>query len=172
MPHPMETTMSAQMLEGPSENDTYTNFAYSMRAKIKRRAPLEILLVEDDPSDVMLTEYALDETYIPHRLHTVVSGEEVLSYLRREDQYANAPVPDLILLDLSLPRKDGFEVLAELTQEATFAKIPIIILTGAQHYQHILHSYSLWLSDYVPKPCSPDKLLETFGKLHSPKKAA
>ncbi len=144
-------------------------FAFSMRAKIKRRIPLQILLAEDDDSDVMLTEHALDETYVPHRLVTVKHGGDVLKYLRQEEPFAHQPRPDLVLLDLNLPQQDGFEVLAELTQEAAFAQIPIIILTGEQHYRHILHSYSLWLSDYVHKPCSPDKLLEAFGKLHSPK---
>lgn len=144
-------------------------FACNMRGKIKRRVPLNILLAEDDESDATLTGYALDETYIPHELHVIKSGDEVLAYLRKQAPFEHATKPDLVLLDLSLPQKDGFEVLAELTQEAAFAHIPIIILTGAEHYRHILHSYSLWLSDYVHKPCSPDKLLEVFGKLHSPK---
>lgn len=146
-------------------------FAFSMRAKIKRHMPIDILLAEDNASDVALAEYALDETYIPHRLRVVKSGAEVLACLRGEPPFDHEPKPDLVLLDLSLPEKDGFEVLAELTEEAAFAQIPIIILTGAQHYQHILNSYSLWLSDYVNKPCSPDKLIEAFGKLHSPKRA-
>jgi len=143
-------------------------FACTMRAKIKRRQPLHILLVEDDPSDVMLTECALDETYIPHELHTVRSGNDALQYLRHEETFADASAPDVIFLDLSLPHKDGLEVLAELTQEASFNHTPIIILTGSQDYRHILTSYNLWLSDYLAKPCSPEKLLEAFGKLHSP----
>ena len=144
-------------------------YACQMRARIKRHQPLHILLAEDDESDVMLTECALDETYITYELHRVADGGEMLRYLRRQEKFVQAPVPDLILLDLSLPKMDGFAVLAELTQEANFKHIPIIILTGSQQYQHVLHSYSLWLSDYVAKPCSPDKLLEAFGKLHSPK---
>ena len=151
--------------------DTSTRFAYSMRAKIKRRTPLHILLVEDDLSDVSLTENALDETYITYALHTVHSGAEALQYLRREDRFTSEPTPDLILLDLSLPHKDGLEVLAELTQETGFVRIPIIILTGSQKDRHILQSCSLWLSDYMDKPCSPDKLLTAFGKLHSPRPA-
>ena len=106
-------------------------FAHAMRTKIKRHMPIQILLAEDAESDIMLTECALDETYIPHQLHTVGSGTDVLRYLRHDGEFADKPAPDLILLDLTMPQKDGFEVLAELTQEAAFARIPIIILTGA-----------------------------------------
>lgn len=149
-------------------SDTPTQFAYSMRAKIKRRQPLQILLVEDDPSDVLLTELALDETYVPHNLHTLRSGSEVLAYLRQEGKYAGAPTPDLILLDLTLPQKDGFEVMTELTQEAGFERIPIIILTGSPYSRQLMESRGLWLCDYMDKPCNPDKLIEAFGRLHSP----
>ena len=147
-----------------------TEFAYAMRSKIKRHQPLHILLVEDDDSDVMLTESALGETYIAYQLHTLKNGNEVLSYLKREAPFESEPQPDLILLDLSLPEKDGFEVMAELRREAAFASIPIIILSGAQDYKNILNADRLWLSDCLPKPCSADLLLTAFGKLHSPKK--
>jgi len=149
--------------------DTATEFAYSMRAKIKRRQPLHILLVEDNASDVMLTEYALGETYIPYQLHLLKNGNEVIEYLRREPPFAAAPQPDLILLDLNMPEKDGFEVMTELRREAIFAAIPIIILSGAQDISAVLKSEHLWLSDCLPKPCSADLLLTAFGKLHSPK---
>lgn len=147
-----------------------TEFAYAMRSKIKRHQPLHILLVEDDDSDVMLTDFALGETYIPYQLHRLTSGSEVLQYLRHEAPYASEPPPDMILLDLSLPDKDGFEVMEELRQEAAFASIPIIILSGAQNYRDILNDKHLWLSDCLPKPCNADLLLTAFGKLHSPKK--
>ncbi|MDE3015836.1 MAG: response regulator [Pseudomonadota bacterium] len=162
------TTQAALRHDDEPATGMQARFAYAMRAKIRRRQTLHILLAEDDDSDVMLTECALDKTYIHHNLHRVKNGDEALQYLRREGTFAAATPPDLILLDLSLPAIDGFEVLAALTQEARFSQTPIIILTGAEHYRHLLNAHGLWLSDYLAKPCNPEKLLETFGKLHSP----
>jgi DNA-binding response OmpR family regulator len=118
----------------------------------------------------ILMKAMIDFGHIPYQLHTLKSGSEVLCYLRREAPYDTVPVPDMILLDLSLPEKDGFEVLTELRQEAAFASIPIIILSGAQDFRNIFKLDRLWLSDCLPKPCSADSLLAAFGKLHSPKK--
>ncbi|MDE3060054.1 MAG: response regulator [Pseudomonadota bacterium] len=152
----------------PAVTSLPQQFAYTMRAKIKRHQPLVILLAEDDPSDICLTECALDETYVSHQLHTVHNGSEVLQYLRCEGIFAGKPRPDLILLDLHLPYTDGFEVLETLAHEAGGNGIPIIILTGSEHYRHLLDSCNVWLCDYVAKPCSPDKLLGAFARLHSP----
>ena len=143
-------------------------FAYAMRAKIRRRQKLHILLAEDDDSDVMLTENALEETHVHHELHRVKNGDEALRFLRREGAFSDAETPDLILLDLNLPATDGFEVIAQLAREARFSQTPIIILSGAEDYRDILSTSGVWLSACLSKPCNPDKLLETFGKLHSP----
>lgn len=143
-------------------------FAYAMRAKIRRRQKLHILLAEDDDSDVALTENALEETHVHHELHRVKNGDEALQYLRREGRFEEAEAPDLILLDLNLPSMDGLEVIAELAREARFSQTPIIILTGAEDYRKALNTSGVWLSDCLTKPCNSDKLLETFGKLHSP----
>ncbi len=150
------------------DESTMATFAYAMRTKIKRHRPIEILLVEDDASDVMLTGRALDDTHIPYNLHNAHDGNKALSYLRREGAFADAVQPDIVLLDLGLPECDGFEMLTELTKETAFNQIPIVILTVAADSRDILHSYDLWLSDYVAKPCTPEKLLDIFGKLHSP----
>lgn len=147
---------------------TQRAFAYALRGKIKRHRPLDILLAEDDPSDVMLTENALERTSLDYNLHTVTSGNEVIPYLRHEGKYHDEPLPDLILLDLSLPHMDGYQIMDELRGDDTFRTIPIIILTGDAHPRDELRSDSLWLSDYVTKPATREKILESLGRLHSP----
>ena len=121
----------------------------------------EILLVEDNPGDVRLTREALKEGKILNHVSVVGDGVEALAFLRREDKYANAVRPDLILLDLNLPKKDGREVLAEIKADAGLKKIPVVILTTSAAEQDILKTYDLHANCYIIKPVD----LEQFIKI-------
>ncbi len=112
---------------------------------------INVLLVEDDPGDVLMTREAFDE-YLHNRLDVVTDGAEALSYLRCEGSYAEAPRPDLILLDLNLPRRDGREVLREVKADPDLRHIPVIVLTTSQAEEDVLRSYQLHANAYVTKP--------------------
>ena len=114
--------------------------------------PIDILLVEDSPSDAALTKEALIEAKVHNNLHHVEDGIEALAFLRREGKYANVPRPGLILLDLNLPRKDGREVLAEIKADKNLGAIPVVVLTTSQSEQDILRVYGLHANCYVTKP--------------------
>ena len=114
--------------------------------------PIEILLVEDSPADVRLTKEVLDEASVRNRLHVVHDGVEAMAFLRREDIYADAPAPDVILLDLNLPRKPGREVLAEIKQDPAFKRIPVVVLTTSAAERDILEAYGLHANCYITKP--------------------
>jgi len=114
--------------------------------------PIEILLVEDNPGDARLTLEALREATVSNRLSHVIDGVEALAFLRQEGDYATAPKPDLILLDLNLPRKDGREVLAEVKSDPRFKRIPIVVLTTSQAAEDIANAYHLAANCYVTKP--------------------
>jgi CheY-like chemotaxis protein len=118
-------------------------------AKIK---PIEILLVEDSPSDTTLTIEALEAGKVANRLNHVEDGVEAMAYLRREGKYKKATRPDLIMLDLNLPRKDGREVLAELKNDQVLKIIPVIVLTTSRSDEDILRSYELNANCYITKP--------------------
>jgi CheY-like chemotaxis protein len=132
-------------------------------------SPIEVLLVEDDPGDVMMTREALDELATPNQLAsrlTVVSdGVEALSYLRREDPYAEAVRPDLILLDLNLPRRDGREVLAEIKTDEILRRIPVVVLTTSQADEDIVRSYQLHANAYVTKPVDFDRFIAVVRQI-------
>ena len=121
--------------------------------------PIEILLVEDNPGDVELTREALHDTKVHMRLSVVPDGVEALAFLRRQGTYAAAPRPDLVLLDLNLPRKDGRGVLAEVKQDPSLKQIPIVILTSSQAEQDILRAYELQANCYVTKPVDLDQFI-------------
>ena len=121
----------------------------------------EILLVEDSLGAVRLMEEALQESQEPTHLSVVRDGEEALSFLRQEDEYANAVRPDLILLDLNLPKKDGFEVLAEIRQDAQLKDIPVIVLTSSANPLDVRRAYDLCANCCITKPLH----LEQFFKL-------
>ena len=106
-----------------------------------RLVPIEVLLVEDDPGDVLMTQEAFDEHKVGNRLTVVSDGVEALAYLRREGKYADAARPDLVLLDLNLPRRDGREVLAEIKNDPDLLDIPVVVLTTSQADEDILRSY-------------------------------
>ena len=113
---------------------------------------IEILLIEDNPGDVRLTEEALKEGKVINRLSVVPDGVEALAYLRKTGEYASAATPDLVLLDLNLPKKDGREVLAEVKQDPELRKIPVVVLTTSRDEQDILKSYDLHANCYITKP--------------------
>ncbi|MCX6353427.1 MAG: response regulator [Candidatus Aureabacteria bacterium] len=114
--------------------------------------PIEILLVEDNPADVRLTTEALKEEKIYNNLYVVTDGVEAMAFLRREGNYANAVRPDLILLDLNLPKKDGREVLKEIKNDPRLKVIPVVVLTVSKAEEDILRSYSLHANCYITKP--------------------
>ena len=115
-------------------------------------APIEILLVEDDPADIQLAQEALSETAVPSRVNVVRDGVEALAFLRGEGEYATVMLPDLILLDLKMPRKSGLEVLAEIKADEVLRRIPVIVLTTSDAPDDVLKAYDLQASCYVTKP--------------------
>ena len=113
---------------------------------------LTILLVEDNPADADLTRESLTDCKILHELHVAVDGIDALKFLRREGDHAQASRPDLILLDLNLPRMDGRELLAELKADADLRRIPVVVLTSSKAEEDVIRSYDLQASAYVTKP--------------------
>ncbi len=124
--------------------------------------PIEILLVEDSPSDTDLTVAALAEAKVSNRLNIVEDGVLAMQFLRREGKYAAAPRPDLVLLDLNLPRKDGREVLAEIKQDEKLKSIPVVVLTTSQAEKDVFRAYALQASCYVTKPVGFEQFLEVI----------
>ena len=120
---------------------------------------ISILLVEDNPGDARLTMEALRDAKVRNDLSVVVDGVEAMAYLRRENGYENAPRPDLILLDLNLPRKDGRQVLEEIKQDEKLRRIPVAILTTSQAEKDILTSYNLHANCYITKPVDLDEFM-------------
>jgi chemotaxis family two-component system response regulator Rcp1 len=118
---------------------------------------VEILLVEDNPGDVRLTQEAFNEGKMINYLNVVGDGIEAMSYLRKEGKYADVHQPDLILLDLNMPKKDGREVLAEIKKDPNLRHIPVIVLTTSQAEQDIFKSYDLHANCYITKPVDLDQ---------------
>jgi two-component system, chemotaxis family, response regulator Rcp1 len=125
----------------------------------KAGRPVQILLVEDNPGDVGLTLEALKEATLPNKLTVVKNGADALSLLRRQGQYAGAARPDLILLDLNLPKKDGRKVLAEIKGDDNLKRIPVVILTTSEDEQDVLESYNLHANCYIVKPLDLDRFI-------------
>jgi CheY-like chemotaxis protein len=113
---------------------------------------IHLLLVEDDPGDVLMTREALSEAKVVHQLHVVDNGEAAIAFLRQEEPYQNAPRPDLIFLDLNLPRIDGREVLAYVKNDESLRSIPLVILTTSNSEDDVVHSYDNHANAYVTKP--------------------
>jgi CheY-like chemotaxis protein len=124
-----------------------------------------VLLVEDDPGDVLMTREAFEHYKIRNVLHVVTDGEQALQFLRRAGDYADAPRPGLILLDLNLPRLDGLEVLAELKADPELKVIPVVILTTSQAQQDVLRSYALHANAYVSKPVDFERFIEVIRQI-------
>ncbi len=129
-------------------------------AKAYREGAKEILLVEDNPGDVRLTREAFCEGVVVKNLHVVGDGVEALSFLRREGQFKDSPRPDLILLDLNLPKKDGRQLLGEIKADPSLRKIPVLVLTTSQSESDIEHCYNLHVNCYLSKPLDIDEFFE------------
>jgi CheY-like chemotaxis protein len=127
--------------------------------------PVEILLVEDNPGDVRLAREGLSECKIRNNLHVVDDGVKAMAFLRRRDEYAKAPRPDLVLLDLNLPRKDGREVLREVKEDEKLRTIPVVVLTTSKAEEDILKSYSLHANCYVTKPMGLQQFLDVVRSI-------
>jgi CheY-like chemotaxis protein len=127
--------------------------------------PVDVLLVEDDPGDVLMTKEAFEHYKLRNVLHVVTDGEQALQFLRRTGGYADAPRPGLILLDLNLPRLDGLEVLAELKADPVLKVIPVVILTTSQAQQDVLRSYALHANAYVSKPVDFETFIEAIRQI-------
>jgi CheY-like chemotaxis protein len=125
----------------------------------------EVLLVEDDPGDVLLTSEAFAQHHLDVQLHVVGDGEEATQFLRRTGDFASAPRPALVLLDLNLPRRSGLEVLADLKADPDLRTIPVVVLTTSQAQQDILRSYQLHTNAYVVKPIDADQFSEAIGQI-------
>lgn len=126
---------------------------------------LQILLVEDNPGDITLTREAFDEGKLHHRLHVVMDGVEALRYLRREGEYTESPTPDLILLDLNLPKRDGRQVLEDIKRDPVLREIPVIVLTTSDDEADVHRAYGLHANCYLTKPVDMDEFLHVVRSL-------
>ena len=126
---------------------------------VERNEPIDILLVEDNPGDERLTREALKEGKVYSNLHWVKDGVEALEFLRKQGKYKNTPRPDIILLDLNLPKKDGREVLQEIKNDDKLKRIPVVILTTSKAEEDVLKTYNLHANCYVTKPVDLDKFI-------------
>lgn len=129
--------------------------------------PVELLLVEDNPADVRLVIEGLKSTEMPHRLHTVVDGEEAIDFIQRRGRFEKAPSPDLILLDLNLPRRSGHEVLSEVKGDARTRRIPVIVLTSSKARSDIDRVYDSNANSYVQKPTDLDSMFQMMRSIES-----
>jgi chemotaxis family two-component system response regulator Rcp1 len=127
--------------------------------------PIEILLVEDNEGDARLAKEAMRDSKIKNMIHHVLDGVEAMAFLRKENKYTNAPRPDLILLDLNLPRKDGREVLTELKKDEDFKRIPVVILTISNEEADIFSSYNLHANCYITKPIDLSQFLKVVKSI-------
>jgi CheY-like chemotaxis protein len=125
---------------------------------------INVLLVEDDPGDVLMTREAFDEN-LHNRLDVVTDGVEALAYLRQEEPFADVPRPDLILLDLNLPKRDGRQVLQEVKDDPELRHIPVIVLTTSQAEEDVLRSYQLHANAYVTKPVDFEGFIEAIKQI-------
>lgn len=127
--------------------------------------PINILLVEDNPGDVRLTVEALKEGRVRNQLSVVSDGVEALAFLRNQGRYTDAPRPDLMLLDLNLPKMDGREVLAEIKDDPTLRRIPVVVLTTSAAEADILKSYALHANCYITKPVDLEQFINVIGTI-------
>jgi CheY-like chemotaxis protein len=126
---------------------------------------IEILLVEDDPGDVVMTREAFQDYKIHNQLHVVNDGTEAMAFLRQEGEFADQPRPDLVLLDLNLPRMDGREVLQAIKSDPELASIPVVVLTTSENEDDVLRSYSLHANAYVTKPVDFERFIEVVRRI-------
>jgi len=126
---------------------------------------IDVLLVDDDPGDTLMIREAFEHNKVKNELQCVSDGVQAMQYLRREGEYASAPRPDLILLDLNLPRKDGREVLAEIKSDPALATIPVVVLTTSHAEEDVLKSYQLHANAYVTKPVDFERFIEVVRQI-------
>jgi len=126
---------------------------------------IEVLLVEDDPGDVMMTREAFQDYKLHNQLHVVSDGAEAMAFLRQDGEYAGRPRPDLVLLDLNLPRMDGRQVLEAIKSDAELASIPVVVLTTSENEDDVLRSYSLHANAYVTKPVDFQRFIEVIRQI-------
>jgi two-component system response regulator len=131
----------------------------------KNIRPVNVLLVEDNPGDVRLTQEAFKEAKISINLDVTMDGAEAIKFLRKEGEYADVVTPDLILLDLNLPKKDGREVLKEIKTDDTLKRIPVVVLTTSNAEQDIMKSYNLHVNCYINKPVDFEKFFDIIQKI-------
>ncbi|GEN79255.1 response regulator [Actinotalea fermentans] len=129
------------------------------------RKEIDVLLVEDDPGDVLMTREAFEENKVANRLAVVSDGESAMAYLRKEGPYADAPTPDLVLLDLNLPRMDGREVLAAMKGDDALRSIPVVVLTTSEAEEDVLRSYALHANAYVTKPVDFERFIDVVRQI-------
>ncbi|KYC41234.1 response regulator [Scytonema hofmannii PCC 7110] len=129
--------------------------------------PIEVLLVEDNPGDVQLTQIALEDSKISVNLNVARDGVEAMAFLRKEEQYQGMPTPDIILLDLNLPRKDGREVLAEIKEDRILRRIPVVVLTTSGSEEDVLRAYNLCANCYITKPVDFDQFVKIVHSIES-----
>ena len=129
--------------------------------------PVEILLVEDNPGDVLLTKRAFAKSKISNTLHVAIDGAEALDFLRRRGRFEDAVRPDLILLDINLPKVDGHELLTQIKADESLRKIPVVMLTSSQSDKDISKAYGAYANSYISKPPSLDELVEAVQGLEN-----
>ncbi|WP_193372288.1 response regulator [Nostoc punctiforme] len=129
--------------------------------------PIEVLLVEDNPGDAQLTRIALEDSKISIHLNVVEDGVEAMAFLRKQEKYVKAAHPDIVLLDLNLPRKDGREVLAEIKGDEKLKRIPVVILTTSQAEEDILKAYNLCANCYITKPVDFDQFVKIVQSIEN-----
>jgi chemotaxis family two-component system response regulator Rcp1 len=122
-------------------------------------SPVDLLLVEDNPGDVRLTKVALKDAKLKINMHVVGDGMEAMAFLHKQGKYASSPRPDLIMLDLNLPKKDGRQVLAEIKEDPDLKRIPVVIVTTSKAEEDILKTYNLHANCYVTKPLDLDQFI-------------
>jgi CheY-like chemotaxis protein len=132
-----------------------------------RKGKIDIMLVEDNPADARLTEEAMRDCSTPTNLYHVWDGEQAMGFLRREGEFADAPRPDIVLLDLNMPKMDGRAVLAQLKGDPRLMTIPVVVLTTSEAEEDILKSYELHANCYVQKPVDLDKFISIVGLIEN-----
>ncbi len=133
----------------------------------KYNRPVDILLVEDNPGDVRLTQEAFRDSRLPVKLSVVMDGEDALNYLFRRGNYADVTKPDIILLDLNIPKKDGKEVLSEIKNDDVLKYVPVVVLTTSNAEQDIVKTYNLNVNAYINKPVDFDKFFDIVQKIEA-----
>ncbi len=131
------------------------------------REPIEILLAEDNPGDVKLTRKALDQGDLLNNLHVVNDGVEAMKFLRSEGEYADTSMPDLLLLDLNMPKKDGRQVMQDMDADPELRRIPVVVLTSSEAEEDVVRSYELSANAYLTKPVDFDGFVDIINRLEN-----